>query len=126
MAATERDFATITHDKNGRVIPGICGVWSGLDNDDTGKWVRVASLPDKSVQLQGTPGASLTLKIQGYNGADPSNGSGGFLTYDGLTDIVLAAAGDIAYIAEHVTWIRPIASGGDGTTNVSVTLMAGG
>jgi hypothetical protein len=127
MAATERTAVFITHDKDHRVIGSMCVKWEGLDSDDTGAWVRVSNLRDKSIQMQGTLGTGGKMKVQGYNGANPADASAfGYLTYDGSTDIEMSAIGELFHIAEAVTWIRPIATAGDGSTSLTATMQAGG
>lgn len=93
--------------------------WSGLANGDTGEPVEVPGHADKTVQIEGTFGAGGTCVIQGSN-----NGS----QYQSLTDpqgnAISKTAAALEMVAEHTRYIRPNITAGDGTTSLSVSMMA--
>lgn len=95
--------------------------WSGLLNGDDGAPVSVLGrYADKTVQVTGTPGAGLSVAIEGSNIIPESWGA--------MNDPqgVVLAIGDAApvVIAESPRSIRPNVTAGDGTTNVVVTIVA--
>lgn len=92
--------------------------WSALLAGDDGEPVRLAVFSDRSVQIAGTfGGASVTI-----------GGSNDGITYHALTDTgggsLSVAAACLKQIVELPVWIKPRVFGGDGTTNLTVT-MAG-
>jgi hypothetical protein len=92
--------------------------WSALLAGDDGEPVRLAVFSDRSVQIAGTfGGASVTI-----------GGSNDGITYHALTDTLGSAltitAATLRQIVELPVWIKPRVFGGDGTTNLTVT-MAG-
>lgn len=97
----------------------ILYTWSGLLNGDTGQPVEVPGHADKTVQIEGTFGAGGTCVIQGSN--DGTN-------YQSLTDpqgnAISKTAASIEMVAEHTRYIRPNITAGDGTTSLTVSLMA--
>jgi hypothetical protein len=99
--------------------------WEGITTTDTvGEAFPGAAYPDKSVQVQGTFAAVATIVIQGCNEATPTN-------WHTLADpqgnpLSFTAAG-LEAVLENTRWIRPaLASGGDGTTDIDVTIMIAG
>jgi len=93
--------------------------WTGLLNGDTGTPVEVPGHADKTAQIEGTFGAGGTCVIQGSN--DGTN-------YQSLTDpqgnAISKTAAAIEMVEEHTRYIRPNITAGDGTTSLTVTLMA--
>ena len=76
--------------------------------------------PIKSVQVIGTFGGA-TVTLQGSNEpSDPTTFSN--LTSDGANDISLASA-SVKTIHENTYWIRPVASGLTGTTDIDIYLL---
>lgn len=76
---------------------------------------------DRSIQAEGTFGASAAIHLHGSN--DGTN-------YHPLTDyngdeIVLSAAG-ISAVSELTAWVKPVLTDGDGSTDVDVTMVFGG
>jgi hypothetical protein len=96
--------------------------WSGLlqSSTDDGDPYECPGASDRSVQLGGTLGAGGVATIEGSN-----NGS----NWAALTDpqgnaIELNAIGAIEAVSELTRYVRPRITGGDGTTNLTVTLLA--
>lgn len=90
--------------------------WSPLAADDDGAPVRLAVYSDRSIQVAGTfGGASVTI-----------GGSNDGVTYHALTDtagdpLTLTSAA-LKAIVELPVYIKPRVFGGDGTTNLTITL----
>lgn len=103
--------------------PGVVKVeWTGLLNGDTGRAEDLTRYPDKTAQVKGTFGAGGSVNIEGSNDGgttfailNDSRGEGNPLT---LT------ATDLRLILENAGLIRPNVTAGDGTTNLTVTIIA--
>lgn len=96
-------------------------IWDNLLNGDTGSPQSGASLPDKNVQVSGTFGAGGSVNIRGSNDD---------VSYFTLTDpqgnaLVFTAAG-MEQIAENPRYISPEVTAGDGSTDLTVTIIAKG
>lgn len=94
--------------------------WTPLGAADTGVAYQNSTYADKSVQVSGTF-TTATLLIEGS-----IDGS----TYAVLTDysntsLSFTSAG-IKGITENVKYIRPRSSGGDGSTALTVNILASG
>lgn len=110
--------------------------WANMLNGDVGLGIngvdlahRTVMATDRSIQVEGTAGAGLTLVIEGTNMAvDPAGTTPLFETLrDALgNSLSFAATGSIKSILEATYAIRPRVSAGDGTTSVTVTLFAKG
>lgn len=100
--------------------PGVVLMtWAGLLNGDDGGPVELPSFPDVSVQITGTFGTGGSVTLLGSN--DGTN-------YVALTDpqgnaITKTAAG-LEQVEELVRYIKPSVTAGDGTTSLTVTLLA--
>ncbi len=99
--------------------------WTGLLNGDTGAWVTLRGMTDKTVQVKGTWGTGGSLSMEGSN-----DGSTAFVVNDtrGETNpaTLTAASTAILTLAEHGAAIRPNVTAGDGTTNLTLILTAVG
>jgi len=93
-------------------------VWSGLLNGDDGTPFEHADFGDRSVQFQGTPGATPGIALEGSN--DGTNWV--VLTDPQGNAITKTAAGTLETVEENTRFTRPRVTGGDGTTNWTVTL----
>lgn len=96
--------------------------WTGLLNGDQGTPLDAPNLPDKTLQIKGTPGVGFSLTIEGSNDGgttyDPlEDPQGGALTFTTTTDIMEA-------IQENPGQLRPNVTAGDGTTNVDVIVIS--
>jgi hypothetical protein len=93
--------------------------WTPLLNGDSGAPFPMPGFADRSVQITGTFGAGGTVLIEGSN--DGTN-------YATLTDpqgVALSkTAAALSEISQIVKFIRPRVSAGDGTTSITVTLLA--
>lgn len=115
-------------------VDGFQVVWSGLLNTDVGAAVGstigytsgilapggglVSGFADKSAACTGTPGAGAGLAIEGSN-----DGSNWFTLTDPFSNPALFTAAGIKALTEAVIQVRPHVTGGDGTTNWTVTMF---
>jgi hypothetical protein len=99
-------------------------VWTPLLSGDTGSWMQLAGLPDRTLEVTGTFGGA-AVTMQGTNQVDPNTGplSGSGLTDQGASAISLTAAG-VKLIAEATRWVRPVVTGGDGSTSLTARVVA--
>ena len=118
-------MATITAAKRGVGGNAYIYTWANILAGDTCTAVGGAefadSSPDRTVQVSGTFAA--TIDIQGaLSDTNP--------IYAGLTDALGVAisktAADISAITEMTTLVKPVLTGGDGTTNITVVLLVRG
>lgn len=73
----------------------------------------------KSVQFTGTFGAAATITLEGSN-----DGSNWVVLTDPQGNSISKTAAAIEAIEEHTRYVRPkLASGGDGSTSITVTLF---
>ncbi len=92
--------------------------WAGLLNSDVGNPLEMPGSADRSVQVSGTFGTGGNLRIQGSN--DGSNWN--VLTDPNGEDLDIVES-DIAQIMESVRYIRPNVTAGDGTTDLTVSIL---
>lgn len=97
-------------------------VWAGLDGDDTGVPVKVATCKRMTAHVFSSTYGSSTVTIEGTN--DPAYATSG--EWVGLTDpqgnAISKTADGIEAIEEQVAWIRPKTASGTGAS-VSVGLL---
>lgn len=111
--ATRKPDARPINDDAMRVI------WSGIQNGDTCEaWEGGSEYGDRSVQISGTPGTG-SLAIQGTN-----TGSDFVTLTDPLGVLLTALASGLKQIIEYTFSVKPVLSGGDGSTSFTVTLVA--
>jgi hypothetical protein len=93
--------------------------WTPLLNGDSGTPYGMTGFADRSAQITGTFGTGGTVLIEGSN--DGTN-------YATLTDpqgvAISKLAAGIFEISQITKFIRPRVSAGDGTTSITVTLLA--
>lgn len=94
--------------------------WTPLLLNDDGAWLDFAEFADRTIQVTGTFGGA-TAAMQGSNEPTPSVG---FTLTDqaGLPLSFTAAGGKVS--AEASRWVRPLITGGDGTTSLTVRAVA--
>lgn len=104
--------------------------WAGLLTADTGEWIQIPFLADKTFQISGAPGvAAATVSIQGTNELAPSPAESIVSVMDDIiSNSPLSALAPLAMglIGESPLWIRPIIVGGDGGTNLKVVIVSTG
>jgi len=91
--------------------------WANLAAGDDGAPVRFSQYADKSVQVSGVFGGA-TLRFMGSNDG---------LTYLPLTDPqgnpLDFTSAKIRAVTEATVWARPVVTGGDGTTALTVSVL---
>jgi hypothetical protein len=95
--------------------------WTGLLNGDTGEAVRLPAYSDRAVQVAGTFGAGGNARILGS-------------LFDTATNMVVLTdpqgnalditTAKIEQVMEMSGWIQPSITAGDGTTSLTVRLIA--
>lgn len=98
--------------------------WVGVKQNDTmTPFPAAGTAPDKSVQVSGTFGAAGTITIEGSNWAPGESTP----VYAGLTDPQANAlsftSAKIEAILENISLIRPVLTGGDGTTSLNIRIL---
>lgn len=92
--------------------------WSGMVNGDDGQPFILPQYADRSVQVEGTFGAGGTVVVQGT--IDNSNWR---TLNDPYSNAISMTVPKIEAISELVNGIRPIVTAGDGTTNITVSML---
>lgn len=113
-------MSTITHTrqdtKNSRTI---LVSWTPLQNGDDGDAIPFSQYADKSVQVTGIFGAGGAVTFEGSNDG---------VTWAALTDAqgndLNFTTAKIEQVIEITYRVRPRVTAGDGTTSLSVTLLA--
>lgn len=97
-------------------------VWAGLlqSSSDTGAAFPCADKTKFTFQLSGTLGTGGAVTLQGSN----DGAAWGTLHDAAGAALVLDAIGEINVCVEQPRFVRPLASAGDGTTDLTVTLLA--
>jgi hypothetical protein len=95
-------------------------VWANMANGDTGAPFAFVQWADRTVHIAGTFGTGGTAQFKGSNNAGTS--------YIALTDpqgnAISKTAEGIEAVTEIVELARPEITAGDGTTSLTVTLVA--
>lgn len=119
MATVTPTFAKIRGPAGG--IDAVVVTWTPLTTTNTtGAALQRTDLSDRSVQFTGTFGATPSFVFEGSNDGvnyfTLASPSGAALTFTGA---------NLLQVSVPTAWVRPrLASGGDGTTAVTVTLTA--
>ena len=93
--------------------------WTPLLNGDSGAPFSMSGYADRSAQIVGTFGAGGTVLLEGSN--DGTN----YATLNDPQGVAISkTATGIFEISQIVKFIRPRVSAGDGTTSITVTLLA--
>ena len=91
--------------------------WAGITAGSTMKAVSGPGWVDRSIQVEGTFSAASTITAQG------SNDSTNFHTlHDPFSNLISFAAAGLTQIIEVTNNFKPVLTGGDGTTSLTVTL----
>lgn len=124
MAVRAPTFSNVKGPSGG--IDAVVIQWIGLLNGDSGQAIQRPDLADKTVQFEGTFGNGGTCTIQGSNDStDGTTLTGNFhpLSNPEGTQISVQSGG-ITQIMESTRWFKPVITGGDGTTNITATVLA--
>lgn len=115
--------ATALPNPNNRDLIGCVRIqYTGIRAGDTCSAIGLARYADRSVQVSGTFGGA-TVAIQGTN-EDSTN----FYTLSdsGGLDLSLTAPGRPRFITEATLHTKPLITGGDGTTDLTITFFCRG
>lgn len=94
-------------------------------SSDTGKPIRLPAHSDVSVQIvSGTLGTGGTITWQGTLDDATTPTQYGTLHKPDMTNLTQAAIGAINQVLEHPLQYRPNCTAGDGTTSLTVRLLA--
>ena len=100
--------------------------WTGLLLNDDGTWFVPQDCADRTVHVRGTFGGA-TVTFQGSNEPGPvaSTTPAAGVTLSDQTGAPLSfTAAGARLVAEASRWVRPVVTGGDGTTALTVDLIA--
>lgn len=114
VASTNAGVSPQAGSGNYRVV-----TWTGLANGDTGAPVELTQLSDRSVQVLGTFGTGGSVTLQGS-----LDGSNWVALTDPQGNAITKTAAGLEAISEVVRYIRPSVTAGDGTTSLTVILLA--
>lgn len=113
MATRNGTVTDISETGNSRLV-----TWTGLLNGDDGAPAQWVDFADRCFQVAGTFGASGSCTIQGSN--DGANWSA---LSDPQGSALTFTSQKIEQALELPRYVRPIVTAGDGTTNLTVTLV---
>ncbi len=114
MAVKNHSFADPTKHSTSRVV---VATWASLANGDTGNDFSAPDLPDKTVTVSGTFGSGGSVSMQDAGGANLTDQNGDAVTF--------TAAGS-KLIAENPEGMHPNVTAGDGTTDLTIKVVAVG
>lgn len=113
----ERDFAVVKLSANREVLV----TWTGLANGDTGQAFDRAAFADRAVQFTGTFGVAGGAVLEGS-----LDGSTWFTLNDPFNAALSFTTAGLRQVLEHVVYVRPRVTGGDGTTDLACRLLVKG
>lgn len=94
-------------------------VWSPLTTTNSdGAPAQWCEYMDRCIQFHGTFGAAGTIVLQGSN-----DGSNWFTLNDVQATAISKTAAAIEQVTELPLYVRPLVTGGDGTTSLTATLI---
>lgn len=99
-------------------IPAALFVWAALDLDDSGIPIECVDYSDRTVAITGTFGAAGSITMQGSN-----DNTTWFALTDPQGNAVTKTAAAMELLMEAPLYIRPLVTGGDGTTSLIVKLL---
>ena len=111
-------MATRYHSRQLDVSFAVCATWALLAADDVGDNLDGSSYADRSVQIDGTFGGA-SVEIQGSN-----DGTNWYVLTDPQGNLITKTSASLEQISEITRFVRPLIDGGDGTTDITVTLFA--
>ncbi len=95
--------------------------WIGLANGDDGEPISIPGASDMTVQVFGTFGASGTIILEG---TCRETATTFFQLRDGGDNVISFGSADGEMVAPIAVFIRPRVTAGDGTTNLTMILLA--
>lgn len=103
-------------------------VWEGLSGSDTGLPFTLAAHSDKTVHVYGTfSGGSLVLQGSNDPRANPDHPDHSSADWQTLVDpsgsSISVSQNDVVQILDNTLYVRPLVSGGDGSTDLNVSVV---
>lgn len=98
--------------------------WPNMLNGDSGAPYAFTQWADRSVQVSGTLGVGGSARWEGSNLAAPSADADYSVLTDPQGNDLNIASAKIEAVTELAVWSRPRITSGDGTTSITVTLVA--
>jgi hypothetical protein len=93
--------------------------WTAIPNGNQGATAPCASYSDRTVQITGTFGAAGSINIEGSN-----DGSNWFILRDPAGAALTFTSANLKQILEDTRYLRPNVTAGDGTTALTVIVVA--
>jgi hypothetical protein len=93
--------------------------WSGLLNGDDGAPVNLSDFPDRTIQILGTFGTGGSVSFEGSN-----NGIDYLVLTDPQGNAITKTATAMEFVTETPLWVRPRVTAGDGSTSLTVIMIA--
>lgn len=121
-----RNYAVIARDPGAGSRDTLMIRWDGLLNGDDGQPLDLAAYADRSIQVLGTLGAGGNARMLGSLLPAPSAAiSADWATLtDPQGNALDVNALKIEAVSEATRWFRPQVTAGDGTTSLTVILLA--
>jgi hypothetical protein len=91
--------------------------WSGMLSGDSGRSVDYSDFADRSVQFVGTFGGA-SVSLQGSN-----DGENWHTLSDPFGAPITKTSASLSAVTEMTRYVRPLVSGGDGSTSISAILF---
>jgi len=101
----------------------VRATWTGLLNGDTGAPVEIGDWADRTVQIYGTFGAGGSINLEGSLDKTSESPTYAILS-DPQGNAVTKSAAAMEVFEEGPLLIRPNVTAGDGTTALTVKLLA--
>lgn len=98
--------------------------WVNMTNGDSGAPYAFTQWADRSVQVSGTFGAGGSARWEGSNLPAPSSDADYSVLTDPQGNDLNITSAKIEAVTELAAWSRPRITAGDGTTSITVTLVA--
>jgi hypothetical protein len=95
-----------------------------LVNGESGDAIDLAAFPDRSVQVLGTFGVGGNARCEGSLLAAPASNSDYATLTDPQGNALDVTAAKIEAVSEATRWFRPRITAGDGTTALTIILLA--
>lgn len=99
-------------------IPTCLLTWTSLDSDDSGDPADMLDYPSMTVAVSGTFGAAGSVTVQGS-----LDGTNWFAMTDAQGNAITKTSAGIEEIVEAPRYVRPLVTGGDGTTSLTVKIL---
>ena len=108
--------------------PDVRQVTWTLANGDVGTPVDLSNYPDKSVDIGGNFGAGGSVTLRGNNATSSPNPASSATVWAALTDpqanAITKTSKAIEEVLENTRWYSPEVTAGDGTTAITVSILA--